>query len=167
MKKQENLLRELGRRERQIVEAVVKLGEASVAQVLSELPDPPTYTSVRTMLQLLAKKGVLQFRNDGKRYLYKMKATHHAVRTAAVKNLLSTFFLDRASSAIAVILDLAGDQLEADEIDEIQRKINQARKEESLGTQASCLPLGSQASCLPTHSQARCLRSQEKGGPLT
>ena len=130
MKKQENLLRELGRRERQIVEAVVKLGEASVAQVLNELPDPPTYTSVRTMLQLLAKKGVLQFRDDGKRYLYKMKAAHHSVRAAAVKNLLSTFFLDRASSAIAAILDLAGDQLDADEIDEIQRKINQARKED-------------------------------------
>ena len=130
MKKQENLLRELGRRERQIVEAVVKLGEASVAQVLNELPDPPTYTSVRTMLQLLAKKGVLQFRDDDKRYLYKMKAAQHSVRAAAVKNLLSTFFLDRASSAIAAILDLAGDQLDADEIDEIQRKIDQARKED-------------------------------------
>jgi predicted transcriptional regulator len=130
MKKHENLLRELGRRERQIVEAVVKLGEASVSQVLSEIPDPPTYTSVRTMLQLLAKKGVLQFRDDGKRYLYKIKAAQHSLQAAAVKNLLSTFFPDRASSAIATILDLVGDQLEADEIDEIQRKIDQARKED-------------------------------------
>ena len=111
MKKQENLLRELGRRERQLVEAVVKLGEASVSQVLQEIPDPPTYTSVRTMLQLLVKKGVLQFRDDGKRYLYKIKASGQSVRTAAVKSLLATFFPNNASMAIATIFDLVGDRL--------------------------------------------------------
>ena len=129
MKKNENPLRELGRRERQIVEAVVKLGEVSVSQVHGELPDPPTYTSVRTMLQILVKKGVLQYRNDGKRYLYKIKAAGNSLRTAAVKNLLSTFFSNNASVAITTILDLAGDRLDADEIDEIQQKIDQARKE--------------------------------------
>lgn len=129
MKKAKHVLQDLGRRERQIVEAVVKLGEASVTQVLEQIDDPPTYTSIRTMLQLLVKKGVLQFRNDGKRYLYRIKADQEKVRTAAVKNLLSTFFPDNASFAIATILDLIGDRLEKGEIDEIQRKIDQARKE--------------------------------------
>ncbi len=129
MKKSENPLRELGRRERQIVEAVVKLGEASVSQVLDEISDPPTYTSIRTMLQLLVKKGVLQFRDDGKRYLYKIKANQDTVRTAAVKNLLATFFPGSASVAIATILDLVGDRLDSDEIDEIQQKIDHAKKE--------------------------------------
>jgi len=129
MKNHENILRKLGGRERQIVEAVVKLGEASVSQVHNEIPDPPTYTSVRTMLQLLVKKNVLQFRNDGKRYLYKMKAGMHSVRTAAVKNLLSTFFPGSASTAITTILDLVGDRLDADAINEIQQKIDQVRKE--------------------------------------
>ena len=109
-----NILHDLGRRERQIVEAVVKLGEASVSQVLAEIPDPPTYTSIRTMLRLLADRGVLQFRNDGKRYLYRIKADQQKVRTAAVKNLLATFFPDNASTAIATILDLVGDRLEPD-----------------------------------------------------
>ncbi len=129
MKKSENPLRELGRRERQIVEAVVKLGEASVSQVLEEISDPPTYTSIRTMLQLLVKKGVLQFRDDGKRYLYKIKANQDTVRTAAMKNLLATFFPGSASVAIATILDLVGDRLDADELDEIQQTIDHAKKE--------------------------------------
>ena len=124
-----NILHDLGRRERQIVEAVVKLGEASVSQVLAEISDPPTYTSVRTMLRLLADKGILQFHSDGKRYLYRIKADQQSVRTVAVKNLLSTFFPDNASIAIATILDLVGDRLEPNEIDDIQRKIDQARKE--------------------------------------
>ncbi len=129
MKKAKNILRDLGRRERQIVEAVVKLGEASVSQVLAEIPDPPTSTSIRTMLQLLAKKDVLQFRDDGKRYLYRIKADHEKVRTAAVRNLLSTFFPGNASVAVATILDLIGDRLDPKEIDDIQHKIDQARKE--------------------------------------
>lgn len=129
MKKNKNILRDLGRRERQIVEAVVKLGEASVSQVLDEIPDPPSYTSVRTMLRLLADKGVLQFRDDGKRYLYQIRAEREKIRMAAVKNLLATFFTGKASAAIAAIIDLESDRLEPAEIDEIQRKIDQARKE--------------------------------------
>lgn len=124
MKKTKNILHDLGSRERQIVEAVIKLGEASVSQVLADIPDPPTYTSIRTMLQLLVKKGVLQFRNDGKRYLYRVKADREKIRAAAVKNLLSTFFPDNASTAIATILDLVGDKLDPEEIDDIQRKID-------------------------------------------
>ena len=50
---------ELGKRERQIVEAVYRLGEASVAEVLEQLADPPTYSSVRAMLGQLVDKGVL------------------------------------------------------------------------------------------------------------
>lgn len=44
---------ELGKRERQITEAVFRLGEASVADVLKELNDPPTYSSVRAMATLI------------------------------------------------------------------------------------------------------------------
>ena len=59
---------ELGRRERQIVETVVKLGEASVADVRKNLVDAPSYSAVRAMLGLLVEKKWLKFRQDGKRY---------------------------------------------------------------------------------------------------
>ena len=49
---------DLGKRERQIVEAVYRLGEAAVADVLPELDDPPSYSSVRAMLGMLVEKGV-------------------------------------------------------------------------------------------------------------
>src|SRR6476659_10683673 len=61
----------LGRRERQIVEAVYRLGAASVAEVRKALPDPPTYSAVRAMLNLLVEKDVLTYRQEGKRYLYR------------------------------------------------------------------------------------------------
>ena len=60
----------LGARERQIMDAIYRLGEASVADVLAALADPPTYSAVRTMIRLLEKKGILRHRQDGTKYVY-------------------------------------------------------------------------------------------------
>ena len=126
----QNTVASLGRREQQIIAAVARLGEASVSEVLAEIPKPPTYTTIRTMLQVLAKKNVLHFRKDGKRYLYRVKVQQDSVRTAAVKSLLATFFPNNVAVAIATMLDLAGGCLNADEIADLQQKIDRARKEE-------------------------------------
>ena len=129
MKKAQNILVKLGGRERQIVEAVIKHGEASVAQVLADISDPPSYSAIRAMMQVLVRKNVLQFRADGNRYLYRAKANQESIRAAAVKNLLATFFPNNTAMAIATILNQAGDCLDADEVADLQQKIDQARKE--------------------------------------
>ncbi|MEM1453497.1 MAG: BlaI/MecI/CopY family transcriptional regulator, partial [Planctomycetota bacterium] len=54
-------LNELGRRERQILETVVRLRRASVAEVRDALPDPPSYSAIRTTMGILVDKGHLQF----------------------------------------------------------------------------------------------------------
>jgi hypothetical protein len=38
---------DLSRRERQIVDALYKLGRASAADIRAEIPDPPSYSAVR------------------------------------------------------------------------------------------------------------------------
>jgi len=47
----------LTRRERQIMDVVYRLGRATAAEVLTEMPDPPGYSSVRTLLRLLEAKA--------------------------------------------------------------------------------------------------------------
>src|SRR5664280_3636170 len=66
----EDIGTQLGRRERQIVEVLYRLGKASVAEVLAELPDPPSYSAVRGMLTLLEEKGHVRHKRDGMRYVY-------------------------------------------------------------------------------------------------
>ena len=83
---------ELGKRERQILETVHRLGEASVAQVREQLANPPSYSAVRTMLGLLVKKGWLKYRAKGKRYLYRPAAAKEQSQRAALRRLLGTFF---------------------------------------------------------------------------
>ena len=69
---------DLGRRERQIVDAVYRLGRASVADVRANIDDPPSYSAVRGMLNLLEEKGHLRHEVDGLRYIYLpvVAATH-------------------------------------------------------------------------------------------
>jgi|SRR5579863_10552070 len=89
----------LGIREPQIVEAVCRLGEASVADVLQALPDPPTYSSVQAMLNLLVEKQVLTFRQDGKRCLYRTVASKGKTWRAALRNLVRNFFIGKPLDA--------------------------------------------------------------------
>jgi BlaI family transcriptional regulator, penicillinase repressor len=116
----------LGRRERQIVEAVYRLGEASVAQVRQELPDPPSYSAVRAMLRLLATKNLLRFRHEGKRYVYRPVTPKATVRRSALRELVRNFFSGRPIDAVASLLDGSAGRLGPEDLERIKRWIESA-----------------------------------------
>jgi BlaI family transcriptional regulator, penicillinase repressor len=118
----------LGKRERQIVEALYRLGEGSVSQVLAELPDPPSYSAVRAMLNLLVGKRHVTVRRDGKRYLYKAAAPKDKVRRSALKNLVRTFFGSTPVDAVAALLDGSAGKLSGDDLRRIRELIERAER---------------------------------------
>jgi predicted transcriptional regulator len=120
---------DVGKRERQIVEAVYRLGEASVAEVLAELQHPPSYSSVRAMLNLLMEKGVLKTRRDGKRYLYRPSTPRDKASRSALRNLLATFFAGRPTDAMAALLDVSAKALTEGDLDRMRQLIDQASRE--------------------------------------
>ena len=120
---------ELGRRERQIVETVVKLGEASVADVRKNLVEAPSYSAVRAMLGLLVEKKWLKFRQDGKRYLYRPAAGKEKSQKKAISRLLDTFFAGSRTDALAALLDSSASEMTDDEYQRMAKMIEQARKE--------------------------------------
>ncbi|HEV3301794.1 MAG TPA: BlaI/MecI/CopY family transcriptional regulator, partial [Planctomycetaceae bacterium] len=117
---------QLGARERQIMDAVHQLGEGSVADVRRKLADPPTYSTVRTMLRLLEKKGHLKHRRDGIKYVYRPAQAPEEARRSALQHLLKTFFAGSAGDAIATILDLPTEKMSSEEYDRLARRIEQA-----------------------------------------
>jgi len=119
---------DLGKRERQIVETVYRLAEASVSEVLAELADPPSYSSVRAMLGQLVEKRVLRFRRDGKRYLYRPATPKEKVSRSAMQNLLRTFFAGEPSDAMAALLDVS-QELTSDDLQRMKRMIEEAQQE--------------------------------------
>ena len=120
---------DLARRERQIMDLIHQLKEATVAEVLEKLSDPPSYSAVRTMIRHLESKGLLTHREAGRRYVYKATQSRAAASRSALRKLLSVFFNNSASDAVAAILDVSAKNLSPGELDQIERLIQQARKE--------------------------------------
>src|SRR5215510_13996511 len=96
---------DLGRRERQIVETVYRLGRATVAETLAALPDPPSYSSVRAMLRILEEKGHLRHEVDGPRYVYLPAGAPEKARRSLLRHVVKTFFHGSTELAVAALLD--------------------------------------------------------------
>jgi len=118
---------QLGRRERQIVEVLYRLGKASVAEVLAELPDPPSYSAVRGMLALLEDKGHVRHKREGMRYIYTPAVAPARARQSALRQLVSTFFEGSPMAAAAALLEMSDDELSAEERKQVSALI--ARRE--------------------------------------
>jgi predicted transcriptional regulator len=115
---------ELGKRERQIMEIVYRRGSASVSDVLSDLPDPPSYSSVRAMLNYLEDKGHLKHEEDGPRYVYAPTAPKHEVRKSALSHVVRTFFDGSVSSVVAALIE--SDPLSPEEFERLSLLLEDA-----------------------------------------
>jgi predicted transcriptional regulator len=121
--------RDLSRRERQIMEVIYRRGQATAAEVLDDLPDPPSYSAVRAMLRILEEKGHLRHEQHGPRYVFLPKVPREQARRSALKQLVHTFFDGSTEQAVAALLAQSDRKLSAAELDRLARLIDQARKE--------------------------------------
>ena len=120
---------QLSRRERQIVDVLYRLGDATAQDVLDALPDPPSYSAVRALLRILEEKGHVKHRRDGQRYVYTPTVPRERARISALRRLVGTFFDGSAGAAAAALLDLSRDDLSEEELAQLQEVVDRARKE--------------------------------------
>ena len=118
----------LGPRERQIMDAVFKLGKASVAEVRRELPAPPGYSAVRAILGILEEKGLLRHERDGLRYIYRPTIARGVARQSALKHLVRTFFDGSPERAAAALLAMS-DSMTPGDVKRLTRLIESAKAE--------------------------------------
>jgi len=118
---------QLGAREREILEILFARGEATAAQVLEELKEPPSYSAVRGMLALLEQKGYARHRSEGLRYVYSATVSTASVRGAAMRKLIDTFFEGSPARAVATLLELPDESIDQKTIAELRRAIIAAR----------------------------------------
>jgi predicted transcriptional regulator len=120
---------QLGRREREILDIVFRLEEASVGDVMEQMADPPAYDSVRTMLRLLERKGFVKHRQDGTKYVYRPTQSRSTASRSALSHLMATFFENSVADTMAAALDLKSDNLSDDELAKLQTLIDKCRRE--------------------------------------
>ncbi len=125
MKAQKNL----SRRERQIMDIIYEMKEATAQEVLERLPSPPSYSAVRALLRVLENKGHLTHRQDGPRYIYSPLISKDMARRSALQHLMKTFFDNSTEDVVAALLDIAEDNLSEEDLRRLVDMIEEARKE--------------------------------------
>ena len=124
---------ELSRRERQIMDVLFRMGQATVSDVQAAMPDPPSYSAVRAMLRILEEKGHVRHEQDGPRYVYKPALARERAKRSAMRHLLHTFFEGSHEQAVAALLDEASSTLSDAEFDRLAKLIDRRRTKEGAG----------------------------------
>ncbi|MGH7462623.1 MAG: BlaI/MecI/CopY family transcriptional regulator [Longimicrobiales bacterium] len=120
---------ELSKRERQIMDVLYRMGEATVGEVLERIADPPSYSAVRATLRVLEEKGVVTHNQDGPRYVYLPTVPQDAAKAAALNHLLGTFFNGSVEAAVMALVRMDEVKLSANELDQLAVKIREAERE--------------------------------------
>jgi len=118
----------LTRREREIMDVLLELKEAGVEEVRGRLADPPSYSTVRTILGRLEAKGHVRHREKGLRYVYAPVVSQARARKSAVDRLVDVFFEGSLASAVSGLLGASRDRLTDDELAEIERAVAAAKR---------------------------------------
>jgi len=119
----------LSRRERQIMDVLHAKGQATAAEVLAALPDPPGYSAVRALLRILEDKGHAKHRRAGMRYVYGPRTSPEFARRSALQRVVSTFFQGSVAQTMAALLETADTQLSDAELTRLQQLVKKVRKE--------------------------------------
>lgn len=118
----------LGSRERQIMEVVYRLGRATVADVLAQIEDPPSYSAVRAMLRILEDKGHLRHIQDGPRYLYLPVVSGDRARRSILQDVVKRLFDNSTEKAVAALLESSSTRMSDAELERLQRLIDSSRR---------------------------------------
>jgi predicted transcriptional regulator len=118
----------LTRRENQIMEILYRRRRAAVEEIRAELPDAPSPSSVRKLLEIMIERGLLKREYDGPRYVYFPATAAEDASRSALKQLLRTFFNDSPGSAMAALLDISSKPISDEEYRRLSAMLKRVRE---------------------------------------
>ena len=121
----------LSRREREMMDILYSLGRATAIDIQDRLPDKPSYSTVRTILRVLERKGHLRHVEEGQKYVYEPAVPRDTAKRSAIQRLIATFFDGSAKAAAAALLDPGAAELSEGDLKELESLIRAARKEKT------------------------------------
>jgi BlaI family penicillinase repressor len=119
---------DLTRRERQILDVLYRLEEASASEIVEAMPDELANATVRTQLRFLEEKGAVTYRREGKKFLYRaIKPKKNAAKTA-LRSVLNVFFGGSIEDAVATHLADPKSKLSSDQLERLRNLIDEHSK---------------------------------------
>lgn len=121
---------DLSRRERQVMEILHRRGESTVTEIMEAMPDPPTYSAVRSILRILGEKKLIEYKEDGPRYVYFPAKPTDQARDDVLAHVVRTYFSGSTEQAVTALLRLSDADVDDADINRLREKIRRARKHE-------------------------------------
>jgi predicted transcriptional regulator len=118
----------LSRRESQIMAILHRLERATAAEVQAELPDPPGYSSVRKLLEILEKKGEVQHEVDGPRYVFSPATVKTEAGRSALQALVRTFFSGSVEETAIALLGMSKEKISPEALKRIVAEAERAKR---------------------------------------
>ena len=118
----------LSRRERQVMDILHQRSGATVAEIMGDLPDPPTYSAVRSVLRILGEKGLIRHKEDGPRYVYYPAESTERARDDVLAHVVKTYFADSPEQAVTALLRMSDVDLDDAEVERLRKTIRRARQ---------------------------------------
>ena len=118
----------LSRRERQVMDILHQRGEATVAEIMGDLPDPPTYSAVRSVLRILGEKQLIRFKEDGPRYVYYPAQSTEVAREDVLAHVVQTYFAGSPEQAVTALLRMSDVDMDDSEVARLRSAIVRARQ---------------------------------------
>ncbi len=103
-------------------------GGATVAEIMADLPDPPTYSAVRSVLRILGEKNVIKHREDGPRYVYFPSETTESTREDVLAHVVRTYFADSPEQAVTALLRMSDVDIGDADVERLRNTIRRARQ---------------------------------------
>jgi predicted transcriptional regulator len=119
----------LTKRERQIMDALYRLGRATGPEIQAALPGAPSYSTVRTQLRVLESKGHVRHEEHGLRYVYMPTVPRYSARKSALKHLVDTFFDGSSAKVVAALLGGDAARVSDEDLDRIEVLVRNARRD--------------------------------------
>jgi predicted transcriptional regulator len=120
----------LSRRERQIMDILYQRGQATAAEVMAALSDPPSNSAVRSLLRILEEKGHVRHVKKGMRYLYRPVQPRQSAAHSVLKQVLHTFFGGSVEKAVTTLLSAPDSRLSDAELERLAELIARSREGE-------------------------------------
>ena len=118
----------LSRRERQVMDILHRRNEATVAEIMADLPDPPTYSAVRSVLRILGEKDLIRYKEDGPRYVYYPAQDTETARDDVLAHVVRTYFAGSPEQAVTALLRMSDVDMKDGEIERLRETIRRARQ---------------------------------------
>ena len=115
-------LPDLSRFELQCLRKLWNRREATVREIHRDLVDPPSYSTVRKIVERLEEKGAIErLRKDGKAWVYRSAVSPSAMLRKEIRRFLDTAFDGAAAPLVAQLARM--DEVSVEDLREIEQAL--------------------------------------------